>query len=133
MAYSVPKQWAHGDTVTHTNMQKYSDDLDAVYAKTGAAKLNYAILGSYAIFDAVNFEDSMYSFIHRKRFLWFRSSGAIVDPLRFADPAGLAGEDDITISETETDYGIYDLDSVNWLVYGALYFVTGVTVALEYE
>lgn len=132
MAYAVPKQWAHGETVSHTNMQKYSDGLNAIHAKTGDAAYNYAILWPYDNYDVV-YDNSFYVFVHKKRYLWFRSTGELVDPVRHADPAGLAGEDDIGLSETGTDYGIYDLESIDWLVYGALYYVTGVTVAMEID
>lgn len=133
MAYAVPKQWAHGDTVSHTNMQKYSDSLNAIYALCGDAPVNPAVLWSYEHFDATNFEGSFYTFVHRHRYLWFKSTGAIVDPVREADPAGVAGEDDTGLTENQTNYGIYDLESISWLTYGALYYVTGTSAAWEYE
>lgn len=133
MAYAVPRQWTHGDTVSHTNMQKYSDSLNAIYAKRGDAKLNLAVPSTYEHWDPTNFEGSFLTFVHKKRYLWFKSTGSIVDPVREADPAGLAGEDDVGLTENFTNYGVYDLESVSWLTYGSIYYVTGVTAAYEYE
>jgi hypothetical protein len=133
MAYAVPKQWAHGDTVSHTNMQKYSDSLNAIYAKSGDAKINPAVLWSYEQWDPANFENSFYTFVHKQRYLWFKSTGAIVDPVRDADPAGVAGEDDVSLSENQDNYGVYDLETIGWLTYGSIYYVTGVSATWEYD
>lgn len=51
------------------------------------------------------------------------SNGEIVDPTGINTT--------VSVSEDESGYGVYDLESIGWLAYGALYKVTGVSVCCE--
>jgi hypothetical protein len=70
---------------------------------------------------------AIFTLIHKYRWLWFGSVGLIVDP------SGIG--DDVSISEVAGPGNAtkYDLDSVPWLVYGAIYRVTGVSFCGESE
>lgn len=117
MAYSTPPQWAHGDTVSHTDMQKYSDSLNAIYAILGDA------LTSFAIAHAVPAEDNDAQYhVHRNRWLWFLSDGELHDP---DDPLN-----DVTLTE-DTEPTVLDLRTIDWLYPGKLYQVTGCTWSME--
>jgi len=121
MSYSTPPQWSHGNTPTAAAMNKYSDALNALYAIAGNAALNFATYQDRKNQpNAVN--DSGFYFIHKQRWLWFRSTGQI------EDPAGL--NDDVSLSDNGTMTS-YDLDTVDWLAYGALYRVTGCNFCCE--
>lgn len=118
MAYQVPPRWAEGDTdVTSTEMQKYSDSIAAIYAVAGDAKFQFAT--------AANQSEATFVLVHRARWLFFSSNGAIVDP----SGAG----DTVTISEVDDTWTRYDLDTVDWLAYGQVYYVTGVSWCMEDE
>lgn len=125
MAYAAPPQFEHGDKVSAANMNVIADNLDAAYAKLGDAALNYAVFtdrehGPYA---AVREESGLW-FVHKYRYLVFRSSGVLQDPAGLEDDTSLTDEDDFTI---------YDLESVSWLAYGGHYRVSGVLYAAEVE
>ena len=116
MAYAVPPRWAHGDvTVSAANMNKYSDSIVAIEARVGTAATSIATLGGWS-------EATIWLF-HRDRYLYFMSNGAIVDPAAVGDS--------VTLTETDGWITVMDLDTVDWLVYGDLYKVTGVSWCQE--
>lgn len=117
MSWSTPPRWAHGETVTDEDMQILSDDEDAIYARTGAALLNFPAANAIAGED----NDLAYM-VHRYRWFWFKSSGTIVDP---ADAANT-----VTLTE-DTEPTLLDLNSVTWMYPGKLYQITGVTWCME--
>jgi hypothetical protein len=117
MSYSAPPKWTHGDTVSHTNMQIFSDDEDAIYARFGAALRNYPAANAIAGED----NDLAYM-VHRYRWFWFKSSGTIVDPANAANT--------VTLTE-DTEPTLMDLNSIDWLYPGKLYQITGVTWCME--
>lgn len=120
MAYQVPPRWAHGDTdVTHTEMQKYSDAIAAIYAVAGGGKKHWATWANQSDIGVSN----PFVLIHRGRWLFFSSNGAIVDPSGVGDT--------VTISEVDDTWTRYDLDTVDWLAYGQIYHVTGVSWCME--
>ena len=117
MAYSPPNVWLHADNdVDDENLQALSDDLEYIHAKSG--DVNYIAVTPARLTDS-----PVFSIVHRKRYLFYRSTGAIVD-LTAVEP-----EDSITLSESSVKTGVfqrYDLDSISWLAYGTLDQVTGV-------
>ena len=117
MAYSTPPTWAHGDTVSHTNLQIYSDDEEAIHARTGDASRYF--LAAHA---AVGVDNDQAFMVHRYRWFWFASNGTIVDA---ADATNT-----VTLTE-DTEPTLLDLNTVSWLYPGKLYYITGVTWCME--
>lgn len=119
MPYAVPSVWAHGDIPTHTNINKFKDGLDAIYALTGSVEINPAVARRI---DPVQ----GYYFLHRHRWLVYRadpSAGRIEDPLGTGETVSLA--------VTGSSWGTYDLSQVDWLYPGRLYQVQAVVACLE--
>lgn len=115
-AYFVPPRWAHGDTdVTSAEMQKYSNSICAIAAIAGSAKLQWAVIAGQS--------EATFTVIHKARWLFFQSTGEIVDP------SGVG--ESVSISEVDGTFTRYDLDTVDWLAYGQLYQVTGVSWCME--
>jgi hypothetical protein len=114
---ALPKNtWAAGDYPTAAELQKYSDSLNAIHATLGNSAVNMATIA--------NVSSAHYTLVHTARYLWFRSTGLLVDP------AGI--EDSISLSDPDRPTR-YDLDQVSWLTYGATYYVTGVSWCAESE
>jgi hypothetical protein len=66
---------------------------------------------------------SLWYFRHVHRWLIYDSTGQIVD---------ISGENaPVTINDPESGWGVKDLDTIEWLQYGALYIVSGCAVAYE--
>ena len=119
MAYSTPKTWAHGDTVSAANMQKYSDGLNAIKAMFPTEKESWAHAFSTMA------EAQSYFFTHKRRWLIYKSTGVVHHP---ADPVTYP---DVSLSDSE-EINVIDLDeSVSWLVVGQMYQVIGCSVAFE--
>lgn len=117
MSWLTPPTWAHGDTVVHTDMQIYSDDEAAIYAKMGSVLLNFPAA------NAIPLEDNDLAYmVHRYRWFWFKSNGTLVDPANSANT--------VTLTE-DTEPTLLDLHSVSWLYPGKLYQITGVTWCME--
>lgn len=114
MAYSKPTYWTHGDIPTAVNLNKYSADLNQIHTEIGDVARNPA--------SPKTTSGSYYTFVHRYRWLYFESTGKI---------ESIDGSQSVSISEQNDTVTLYDLDSVNWLYYGSLYKVTGVSFAVE--
>lgn len=131
MAYQVPKTWAHGDNITHTDLNLYRDGQNTTYEITGddlllALVSNSNENGPDATPEIDPWEGSNLVFIHRYRWLYFTSSGEINDVDGTEEPVTLTDDDDL-------DLTLFDLDDVPWLSYGQLYSVNGVAYACEFE
>ncbi len=122
MAYSKPDQWSHGDIPDAAAMNKYSDSLNAINAKTGVIG-NQAQLWSYENFDAVNFANSDYYNVHQYRWLVYRGDGEIVDPSGAGDTVAVSGDGASILT--------YDLDEVSWLTQGKIYQLKDFVFCLE--
>lgn len=118
MAYSVPDQWSRGDIPTAAKMNKYSDSLNAINS------LATYTGGSVAVY-AYNTdpEEIARDFQHVHRWLHYEGSGDIVDTTGVGDSVSLSTEG--------STVGVYDLDSVSWLYYGAYYRIEGIDWAAE--
>ena len=115
---TLPKNdWQHGDYVTASELNKYGATLDAAHDALGDVALNFPTLADVS--------SAVFTMPHMKRYLWFRSTGAIVDP------AGIG--ETVSISDENNAPTKYDLNSVSWLYYGMIYHVTGVAWCLESE
>ncbi len=110
--------FAAGEFPLSSDLNAFSDTLDAIHAVLGDASRNYAV--------PANISEAVFTLVHRFRYLWFNSVGQIVDPTGVGDP--------VSISEGEDGSGTkFDLDGVSWLVYGMIYSVTGVAWCAEAE
>lgn len=118
MAYTAPKRWAHGDTVSAANMQIYSDGLTAIKPMIGETRRTWAVFAS--TWD----EAQEFNIVHKRRWLIYKSTGQITDPNGVFDPVDLPDSDPINV---------YDLDTVDWLLPGMVYHVIGCSVCMEDE
>ena len=125
-AYVTPHIFAHGEFPTAANLNTIS---------VGQISINER--KPYALFapcTAKMTTGQATGFYHRHRWLHYKSSGQLIDPVRYADPLELAGEEEVSLPNTSDDwFNVYDLDSVAWLSYGALYFVQGVDFVMELD
>ena len=115
-AYTNAPVFSHGDFPIAANMNKIS---------TGQVHI-YEVAPTYAIQPCIKKlgTDDQLCITHRFRWLHYKSTGAI------SDPAG--SEDDVSLPNPSDNWvNVYDLDSVPWLSYGAIYYVTGVDFACE--
>ena len=133
MAYAVPTVSAHGDMPTAASMNKYSDGLNAIYSGLNSGK-RYICAATKRQYDtraSDTHNDAMYAQealsycvnVHLWRWLFYKGEGALKNiaeteqtPLSNDNPGGT---------------NVFDLDSVDWLNYGGVYEITGVTWAFE--
>lgn len=106
--------WDHGDTPTSTILNEYSTALESAHDTLGD-------LGGWSPAMEHNSE-AVYLVLHTNRYLHFVSNGEITD---------LTGANVEEISEDEDGSGVFDLDTLDWLTYGQLYYVTGVSICCE--
>lgn len=111
---TVPRQWNHGDRPTAADMNLYATSLNEAHTALGDAGIN--VLYPTA-------SEAVFTLLHTQRWLHYKSNGKLVDPV------GL--ETEIGLSEDDNGYGVLDLETVSWLAYGALYWVTGVSACCE--
>jgi hypothetical protein len=91
-------------------MNKYSDSLNAIYA------LSDYTGGSVAVAAFTDADDFDLQHVHR--WLHYNGSGTITD---LANPLNTVSLSD----PTDGNPGVYDLDSISWLYYGAYYHIDG--------
>lgn len=109
------KQWQHGDTLTHTDLNMLSAGLNTARALSGDAVLNIAASGAYGA-------GAVFFLIHTERYLHFKSTGKLTN---------VSGTEETGLSTGDSEYGVLDLDGVEWLNYGGLYRVTGCEMCCE--
>lgn len=96
-------------------MNKYSDSLNAIYAKLGDSNFNLAVPKSL---NRV--------FVHRFRWLHYSDNGTLMD---------INGSEDsmISLSGENGEFDLYDLESVPWLQYGMMYRVDDCDMCCELD
>lgn len=109
------KIWAHGDTLPAADLNALSAGLNTARGLSGDAVLNVATSGAYGTGN-VNF------FIHTQRYLHFKSTGKL---------GNITNTEETGLSTGDSEFGVLDLDGVEWLAYGSLYTVTGCEMACE--
>jgi hypothetical protein len=119
-AYTVAPEWEHGDFPLAADLNKIGTgqthiyEIALTYARNPASR-------SLADLSAENI-----NFTHRHRWLHYKSTGQVVDPS--------GAEEDVELPNPSDNWiNVYDLDSIAWLEYGALYTVAGVDMACEQE
>jgi hypothetical protein len=119
MAYAVPFVWSHGDYPTAARLNLYKSGLDAIHDALG----DYAVNGAVArLITPVQ----GYYFLHRHRWLLYR---AAPDAGRIEDPSGVG--ESVTLSATGSEWGNYDLSTIEWMIPGKLYQVQDVVGCME--
>lgn len=108
------RTWVHGDKPTAAQINAFKTDLDAAHTALGDYAWN---VGCKTV------SESVFHFVHARRYLHFGSSGALVDVF--------GNYDDVSLSSGADGWGTLDLDTVSWLSYGTFYKVTGVSWAIE--
>lgn len=109
------KTFAHGDSVTAANLNAIDTTLDDAYARIGDVAYQ-------ALAPGADDDNNTFFFIHRYRYLYFKSTGEI---------ASLDGTNTAGLSEKNDTFTALDLDGLNWLSYGQAYVVTGCEMACE--
>lgn len=117
MAYTPPRQWAHGDQPAAADMQVYSDGLTYLQTAIGGA---HHFAAPYSQMP----DTQTFYIVHSQRFLVYVSSG------KLRDVTGT--NEDISLGNSETINSL-DLDTVDWLTYGDLYAVIGCSACMEDE
>lgn len=107
---TVPHRWQHGDQVTVTRLNGMITAMDEIFAMTR----DYGYLPATP--GALTGETFT---LHRlRRYLHYASNGTL------EDPAGV--EDDVALSEdADISRGTLDLDTIDWLAPGAMFYVNG--------
>lgn len=127
MSYSPTEDVNEGEVVSHATFQSIKDNIYAIYDALGTDAINEAA--------AYNPEHGEHSFVtegsfltifHTFRYLAYGSTGEIVDP------SGIGANVSVTDPATGK-IGYYDLEGVDWMTYGMVYRVEGVTWAREVE
>lgn len=126
MAFSPTPKVSEGGIVSHLTFQNIKENLDAIYDALGtdAVNIGAGFNAEHSVHSGVT-EGSCLTFFHTYQFLIFGSTGEIIDP------SGVGSS--VALSDPESGYGVYDLSSVDWLTYGMVYRVEGVTWAREVE
>lgn len=114
MAYAVPPRWSHGDQPDATEMNKYSDALNAIYATLGDNQQFYPVADN-------NGEDVNHWFTHRYRWLWFSGDGTLTIPALGIGDVAITDSD----SPTRLDLSQYNMGA------GTLYYVSDCVWAME--
>lgn len=109
------RQWSHGDQPTAALMNLYATALTEAHDSLGEGAVQML---------ALKLSEAQFCLVHAYRYLHFTSSGSLVDPAGLQQEVGLS-------EDGESGHGVLDLDSVGWLAYGALYWVTGVSACVE--
>jgi hypothetical protein len=117
MATITTQPWAEGDLIDAVDLQKISDDLNAIHAESGDVLRQSGSRQTYTTEASGQQIVKGHSLRHFFRYLIYSGTGTI------EDPAGLG--DDVSLSDSGTDTGIYDLDSVSWLYRGKFYRAEG--------
>lgn len=126
MPFSTTPKVSEGGIVSHLTFQNIKDNLYAIYDALGTDAINIgAGLSAEHSVHGISTEGSCLTFFHTYRYLIFGSTGEIIDP------SGLGSI--VTLADPPKGYGVYDLSSIDWLTYGMVYRVEGVTWAREVE
>ena len=125
--YQAPKIWSHGEFPTAAELNKYSNSLGYLYDRIGGGSIQPAILYNRSL-QTTNTNDSNESgfhFFHKYR--WFHylnsTSGAEI-----TDPAGVG--DDVSLGDSG-EWTTLDLETVDWMTPGKIYYVKFVTCCAE--
>lgn len=111
----MARQWGHGDTVPAADLNTVGAELTALRNAVKDAEIVACVPDKYGT-------GNQYWFVHRYRWLHFKSTGQLKN-------AGATQQASLTpVNDTYTSM---DLHSINWLAYGDFYQVVGCDMASE--
>lgn len=113
----MAQQWSHGDTNPASALNAYGTALTALRASIKDAEIVPCVPHKYGT-------GNIYRFVHRNRWLHFKSTGQIKNA---------TGTQQATLSPVNDTYTSFDLQSLSWLAYGDFYQVVGCDMACEEE
>ena len=111
----MPTQWAHGDTTTEAKLDGYSTALNTIHGQLGDVVCQ-------ALTPAAEGSGARFFNVHLQRWLHFRGTGDLLS----SDHVHSIG-----LSDVDNGWTALDLDGVEWLNYGEIYEVEGVTACCE--
>jgi len=117
MSYAAITPFAHGETLVASKLTQLAANLDAAHERLGDVGRFFP-----AAHVRVGVDHDRHALIHRYRWLQFQSDGELVDPANSANTINLNEE-----SEPTT----LDLNTVDWLYPGKVYFVRTCTWCRE--
>jgi len=117
MSYAAITPFSHGETLVASKLTQLAANLDAVHDRLGDVGRFFP-----AAHVRVGVDHDRHALIHRYRWLQFQSDGELVDPANSANTINLNEE-----SEPTT----LDLNTVDWLYPGKVYFVRTCTWCRE--
>lgn len=126
-SYSAPKIWAHGDYPTAAEMNKYSASLNYLYDRVGGGSINPAVMSNrseHAWNASTGNESGMFLF-HKHRYLHYINSDSNAE---ISDPSNVG--DDVSLGSTGS-WDVYDLDQIDWMTPGKIYYVKFATACAE--
>lgn len=129
MAYQVPPRWAHGNTLSAANLNKYSDGLNDIHTVIGDQVFVQAVplvitqwsVHKVWVGQAVN-KTAWLTMPHKARYLCYQGEGKLE-----------SYNGDKTTLSNQAAFNVFDLETVDWLWYGRLYKITGCTMAVEFS
>lgn len=121
--YSPPPHWQHGDQPTAGAMNLYSQDIISIYGVYGPVSFNVAIR-SIRLEEFELRGPEYYTFLHRYRWLHYLGDGEI---------SSMDGTNTNNLADTAGAVKVFDMTTVDWLAYGELYKVSGLTFACEVQ
>ena len=107
------KSWAHGDYPKAVDLNAYTSDLITAHNQGGDVGIS---MGCW------HQSSAEFYLTHTYRYLYWDSTGQI---------ESMDGSQTVGLSEPPNGAGQVDLDTVDWLQYGMVYRVTGVTWCIE--
>ena len=119
MAYSVPNQWSHGDTVSVANMNKYSDSLNQIKTDQETRDHNPVIPQI----------QSPYNAYLTNRHRWLHYMTVTDETPVIVDLSEL--NNDVALDTSDSSMTVLDLQSVPWILRGTIYRVTGCQYVAE--
>jgi len=136
MAYTKPRTWAHGDQLdatATTDLQAYSDSQDTLNGLITPAKY-FMMVSSRHLNQNNTTVQHRIGFVHMFRWLRYKNDVSLVSPYPTLDVVIYdlsTGNDPVTLPESSSAVGVYDLLSITWITVGGKYVIDGAKFAAE--
>lgn len=120
----VPGTFAHGDVLTHTDLNTIADDLEQMYSGTAGAESpiyseHWVSTHQHLGYGMLNLIASRVRLHHTWRWLWYGSTGPV--PLYLRQDGSQA---QATLPGTDGEPTLYDLENVSGLAEGQEYYIS---------
>jgi len=107
--------WAHGDSGFLTELNSYADLLDEAQIVLGLVGWQVAALHR-------PYNHPRWTAYKNKRYLHYMRNGAL--PASIEDPSGENDSVGLTSTSNAEPFAVYDLDTIDWLAPGGLFYLT---------